>query len=247
MLGNIWMLILRLVYRDQRQRRLRSQQSVSFCFKLFVNGLKYFRVIDYQIDGAEVLQQDRGCLIVANHPTLLDYVLIGSILPEMDCVVKESLFHNPFCKMVVRNAGYIANTADPQPLFEACKLRLSQGGKMLIFPEGTRSSLDAIYGAAPLKLQRGAANLAVRCGVPLRIVHISCRPLILNKSMKWYQLTDKKAFFYLKVQHLEPVEPYLNPDIPPSRAVRELNAKLTELLQPTTDVVHFAENHLCKH
>ena len=48
-------------------------------------------MLDYRIDGAEILRQERGCLVVANHPTLIDYVLLASVMPETDCPVKSAL------------------------------------------------------------------------------------------------------------------------------------------------------------
>ena len=51
----------------------------------------------------------RGTIIVANHPTILDYVLTASMLPEMDCLVKASLRHNFFLKHVIRAADYMSN------------------------------------------------------------------------------------------------------------------------------------------
>lgn len=178
-LGNIYMFAIRLIYKDPLLRRKYSQRSIQTCFYSFVQALKFLGIIDYKIEGGELLQADKSCLIVANHPSLIDYVLLGSILPEMDCVVKEALFRNPFCKMVVKNAGYIPNSSDPEILIERCKKRLQQGGKLLIFPEGTRTPLNS----EKLVLQRGAANLAIRCNAPMRIIHIVCEPRILTKEL----------------------------------------------------------------
>lgn len=235
-LGNIYMLIIRLIYKDPALRRKYSQRSIQACFYSFVQTLKFLRIIDYKIEGAEILQQDKGCLIIANHPSLIDYVLIGSVLPEMDCIVKESIFHHPFYKMVVKNAGYIPNSSDPQQLLDNCKQRLQQGGKLLIFPEGTRTPLNA----SSLHLQRGAANLAIRCQAPIRIVHIVCEPRSLCKERVWYQVPEKKSFFYVKVQALYDITSYLTEGVAHSKAVRHLNNDLVNLLQPTTELIEFA-------
>ncbi len=42
------------------------------------------------------LRQERGCLVVANHPTLIDYVLLASVMPETDCLVKSALLKKSF-------------------------------------------------------------------------------------------------------------------------------------------------------
>lgn len=53
----------------------------------------------------------------------------------------------------------------------------------MIFPEGTRTRYQQ-----PVVLQRGAANIAVRCGCDLRIVHILCSQQTLGKQSRWYQI-----------------------------------------------------------
>jgi len=73
--------------------------------------------------------------------------------------------------------------------------RLARGDTILIFPEGTRTR----YGE-PLKLQRGAANIAVRAGCDLRVVHISCTQRMLDKQSRWYQIPLVKPVFTVRVQ-----------------------------------------------
>ena len=95
-------------------------------------------MLDYRIDGAEILRQERGCLVVANHPTLIDYVLLASVMPETDCLVKSALLKNPFLGGVVRAADYLINS-EAETLLPRCQQRLAQGDTILIFPEGTRT------------------------------------------------------------------------------------------------------------
>ena len=98
----------------------------------------------------------RGTIIVANHPTILDYVLTASMLPEMDCLVKASLRHNFFLKHVIRAADYMSNDGSLETLEEITR-RLEAGENILIFPEGTRTRAGV-----PMKLKRGVAHAALR-------------------------------------------------------------------------------------
>ncbi|MCV5917096.1 1-acyl-sn-glycerol-3-phosphate acyltransferase, partial [Escherichia coli] len=126
-------------------------------FRLFLTVAKGLGVLDYRIDGAEILRQERGCLVVANHPTLIDYVLLASVMPETDCLVKSALLKNPFLGGAVRAADYLLNS-EAETLLPRCQQRLAQGDTILIFPEGTRTKPGE-----KMTLQRGAANIAVRC------------------------------------------------------------------------------------
>ena len=71
--------------RNQTQREMRVQSIIQQAFNLFCRTMKLTGTIDYRFDNVEQMQQDRNCLIVANHPSLIDYVLIASHLPQCDC------------------------------------------------------------------------------------------------------------------------------------------------------------------
>ncbi len=54
--------------------------------------------------------------MVANHPTLIDYVILASVMPETDCLVKSALLRNPFVSGVIRSADYLINSEAEPPL-----------------------------------------------------------------------------------------------------------------------------------
>ncbi|MCF1439828.1 MAG: 1-acyl-sn-glycerol-3-phosphate acyltransferase, partial [Shewanella sp.] len=179
--------------KDKTERELKVQGVIQKNFDFFCRTMKSTGCIDYRIIGAELLRQDRNCIIVANHPSLIDYVLIASCLPQCDCLVKAAIWHNPFIKAIVKAAGYIPNQA-PDSLLNDCSERLKYGNVLLIFPEGTRTTPGQ-----PSTLQRGAAQIAVRTGTDMRLVHITVTPNFLTKEKMWYQVPDSKPFFKVEV------------------------------------------------
>lgn len=64
-----------------------------------------FGVMDYRFIGDDKFEQDAGCLVVANHPSLLDYVILASRMPRCDCIVKQALLQNPFCAALLKQQG----------------------------------------------------------------------------------------------------------------------------------------------
>ncbi|WP_034913975.1 MULTISPECIES: lysophospholipid acyltransferase family protein [Erwinia] len=186
--------VLLLVQRDPHRRRRLARRGISFSFRCFLRTTRALGVLDYRIDGAEQLKTDRRCLVVANHPTLIDYVLLASVMPDVDCLVKAELQRNPFVCGVIRAADYLVNS-QAETLLPDCRRRLDNGDAILIFPEGTRTR----YGEA-LKLQRGAANIAVRSRCDLRIVHIRCTQKFLDKQSRWYQVPAAKPLFTVSVR-----------------------------------------------
>ena len=218
--------LLTFSIKNSDSRELKVQKIIQFSFFLFCETMRLTGAIDYKIKGAEKLKQDKNCLIVANHPSLIDYVLITSQLKQCDCLVKEAIWHNPFMKGVVSSAGYIPNK-DPETLLTNCAQRLNNDHVLLIFPEGTRTT----KGVTP-KLQRGAAQIAVKTASDLRIVHITVEPLFLTKQGKWYQVPDTKPFFLVEVKDKIEIQDFIEKDESPSLTVRKLNKHLNSVIFP---------------
>lgn len=219
--------LLTFSVKNKELRELRVQKAIQISFFIFCETMRLTGAIDYQIIGAEKLKKDKNCLIVANHPSLIDYVLITSQLKQCDCLVKEAIWHNPFMRGVVTSAGYIPNK-DPEQLLTKCSERLKKDNVLLIFPEGTRTQ----EGVTPT-LQRGAAQIAVKTKSDLRVVHISVSPRFLTKQSKWYQVPDKKPLFLIEVKDKINISEFIsNKNEPSSLTVRKLNKHLNSVLFP---------------
>jgi len=215
--------LLLLGVKDRRRRRDLARRWIQRSFAAHVWLMRALGTMTYEIRGRERLQRD-GLLILANHPTLIDVVLLISLLPDADCVVKVGVARNPFMRGPVRAAGYIAND-EGAGLVEECIAAVRAGGHLVIFPEGTRSQPGQ-----PLHLQRGAANIAVRGGLDITPVRISCLPPTLGKGQKWYRVPSRRFHMLIEVGEDLPIAPFLQ-DIaaaPGSEAlaVRRLNDQL---------------------
>ncbi|MEZ8968506.1 acyl-phosphate glycerol 3-phosphate acyltransferase [Vibrio breoganii] len=219
--------LIKLTTKSEKGSQYKVQRTIQQSFDLFCKTMKFMGAIDYKIVGAEKLKQDKECIVVANHPSLIDYVLIASQLPRCDCLVKAKIWSNPFMKHIVKAAGYIPNEA-PDDLISLCEERLQQGNVLLIFPEGTRTTPNK-----QSKLQRGAAQIAVRTKKDLRLIHIQVSPNFLTKEAKWYQVPAKKPFFLVEVQGKVEVEPFIEHAASPNIAARQLQQHLAEAIFPS--------------
>lgn len=219
--------VVSLLTPNRQQREVKVQTIIQRTFDFFCRTMRFLKVIDYHFDNLAALKKDKHSLIVANHPSLIDYVLIASQLPQCDCLVKASIWRNPFIKGIVKAAGYIPNS-DPESLLETCNQRLQQGNVLLIFPEGTRTTATT----AP-KLQRGAAQIAIRSQVNIRVIHITVSPSFLTKEQKWYQVPDHKPFFLIEIKNKISIESYLKEHNSPTTAARQLNKHLASAIFPT--------------
>ena len=79
----------------------------------FVKVMTFLRLIKVQVKGKTNFKNIKGNIIVANHPTLIDVVLLVSFVPNCICVVKNGLAKNFFIKNIIRGV-YLVNDEDPE-------------------------------------------------------------------------------------------------------------------------------------
>lgn len=226
LLSLVWFNLLLIVIRDPARRRRVGRRSIAASFRLFLTVTKGTGTLDYRFQGLDKLRDTRGCLVVANHPSLIDYVLLASVLPETDCLVKSALLRNPFLSGVVRAADYLVNSQG-ETLLPQSQTRLQNGDTLLIFPEGTRTRPGE-----PMVLQRGAANIAVRCRSDIRVVTIRCSENFLSKQTKWYNVPPAKPRFEVVVGERISIDDFYDATtLDPPVAARRLNRHLLKQLQ----------------
>lgn len=124
-LSLVWFNLLLIFQRDRTQRRRLARRTISASFRLFLAVVRGAGVLDYRFNNLDVLRAERGCLVIANHPSLLDYVLLASVMNETDCLVKSALLRNPFVSGVIRAADYLINS-EADTLLAASQQRLAR-------------------------------------------------------------------------------------------------------------------------
>lgn len=225
--------ILQLLPLESDKKISLNQQVINRTFRFFVWLMQITGVLKLSIRGKQALATSEGKLIIANHPSLIDVVILISLLKETDCVVKEGLWKNPFLKGVVSAAGYISNS-DPQGLINDCVDVLKKGRTLIIFPEGTRSKSDR-----PLKFHRGAANMAIRAAVDIKPVIIRATSGALGKGDKWYQI-PRNGRFHLSVSVAEDI------DISPFTGI-ETDHKSVQVRRLNDYLQHFYQEAILNH
>ncbi len=216
------------------QKRQRAQLSVHYSFYIFIGLMHRLGVMTYEINGLEKLNRP-GQLILANHPTLIDIVFIISRIPYANCIVKESLWRNPYIKGAVTNAGYISN-GDSEKMINECVAYLKAGGTLIIFPESTRTVPGQDY-----KFQRGAAHIALRANTVITPVTLYCSPSTLTKQEKWYQIPNHRFHLAMRVGNDMVLDSFLEIE-PKTIAVRRFNRYLQDYFSQQRDEVEWKMN-----
>jgi 1-acyl-sn-glycerol-3-phosphate acyltransferase len=183
---------MRLMPGGADAHRVRARRLLRGCFATLVAVLRGSGTMMLETRNIERLAQCRHRLVLANHPSYLDVVVLLALMPDADCVVKGRMTR--YFRGVVREAGYISN-ADPDRLVEECAAAISRHGPLLIFPEGTRS-----VPGRPLAFQRGAARIALRGGCEIVPVVISCDPPVWAKGFRLSEIAKRPFRITLEVK-----------------------------------------------
>ncbi len=185
---------LRFLPGGARQRPVRVKRMVRAFFAALVGILRATGVMRLETSGIARLREASAVLVLANHPSYIDVVVLLSLMPRASCVVKGSLWRDPFFGGVVSAAGYIRNSS-PEQLVADCQAALEAGDAVIIFPEGTRSRPNE-----PLKFLRGAAHVALQSGREIVPVLLQCDPPTLTKGSRWYQIPAQPFCFRVVVR-----------------------------------------------
>ena len=228
LLGLVVFPLLLVAIRHQRRRAAVARTVIHHLFRAFVAMMCLLGVCRVTVLHRERLQR-RGLLILASHPSLIDVVFLMSLVRDADCIVKAALARNPFTRGPVRAAGYVFNDSGPG-LIDDCVASVRSGNNLIVFPEGTRTPADVALG----RLQRGAANLAVRGALPITPVRITCEPRMLGKGIKWWRVPPAAGNFVIEVGEDMPITDHLAAEGAQALAARRLNDELARRLGAET-------------
>ena len=211
------------------------QKVIHYSFRLFLWFIETLKGMEFRFKGADLLRNDGGGLVIANHPTLLDAVVLISRLPQADCIVKKQLWSNFFLRRIVAWAGYIPNDDGPELAQEAMD-RVRQGRKVIIFPEGTRSLSEGLR-----PFSKGFAHIAVRSHCFLWPVVMTCHPSALTKGRSVFSVPARRA--QLKAAAGEPLNPanYFDETDSTSIAVRKVTAAAQRYFEERVDYAEFGK------
>ncbi|MCU1502549.1 MAG: acyltransferase [Ilumatobacteraceae bacterium] len=149
--------------------------------------------------GRTIADPRRPYIVVANHESFVDILLISHLPWEMKWLSKEDFFHYPLVGWLMRMAGDIrlirGQRDSVAAAMSSCKDRLAKKVSVMIFPEGTRTGDGELQ-----RFKSGAFRLAIETGTPILPLAVHGTRTALRKGDWRFGITDAA------VHVLEPIE-----------------------------------------
>ena len=136
-------------------------------------GLLQFITPGLTIKVDRRIRDIRSSVIVCNHLSYLDPILLISLIEKQKTVVKSLFFQLPVFGWILKESGYIPSMMDKESsslmMERVAGMRdyLAAGGNLFIFPEGHRSR-----NGRPGPLNKGAFMIAKRCRAPVVVLSV---------------------------------------------------------------------------
>ena len=139
------------------------------------------------------LKDEPRLIFVANHPTMLDALLLVAHLPRSACIMKASLMKNIFLGAGARLARYIRNDS-ARTMVRLAVEDLRAGGQLVIFPEGTRTTRWPLNPFRP-----GVTLIAKRAQAPIQTVFLDTDTPYLGKGWPIWRVPPLPVVFRLRL------------------------------------------------
>jgi 1-acyl-sn-glycerol-3-phosphate acyltransferase len=152
----------------------------------------------FRVTGTLPDDPRRPYVVVSNHESFVDILLISHLPWEMKWLSKVEMFKIPVVGWLMRMAGDVPvtrGTADSAvEALRQCRDRLDKRVSVMVFPEGTRAEEGVL-----LPFKDGAFRLAIEAGTPVLPLAVAGTATALRKHS--WRLGDSTAV----VRVLEPI------------------------------------------
>ena len=195
------------------------------CFQRITNQFYriFFRIVKITAPRHTIMLDDevaaiRSAVIVCNHLSYLDPLLMIALFQRHKTIVKARFFGMPIFGWIIKKSGYLPSSSEGRfakmmiEQMETMPSFLATGGNLFIFPEGTRSR-DGKLGT----LNNGAFKIARMYKAPIYVLQLHNTDKLFTPGKFLFNTRVKNRISIKIIDRIEP--DYVNH--PPSAAQLE--------------------------
>ena len=174
-----------------QKTRIHNYETLHKYWKFFINILEKTKIIKLEIDNKDKIGSIRNSIIVSTHPSLIDIVILMSIIPQATCFVADKLARNPFFKGMV-DLLFILDVQSIDEWLENTIKKIDSGLNVVIFPMGTRHRENETP-----KIRRGTALIAQKSHRDIVMLNLKSDSDFLQINQPIYDAGDKTVKYNL--------------------------------------------------
>jgi 1-acyl-sn-glycerol-3-phosphate acyltransferase len=170
-----------------------GRRGIMSGFRIYAWSLSVTRTYRLDLRDIDSLKGGPPVILAPNHPCLIDALLILTRHPNIVCVMKSALMRNVFLGSGSRLARYVPNDSSRQMIKESVA-HLREGGILLLFPEGTRTT------RAPINPLVGSVGLvAKKAHVPVQTLVIETDSPFLSKGWPLFRRPELPIVYRVRL------------------------------------------------
>lgn len=218
-LGRVALPILKILPGDPERKRQRRERLLLWTYGVFVTYTRVLRLVDFTRPAlpADLPPPGQAYVVIANHPSLLDVMVLLATFPGLTSVAKVSWYRSWLLRPLLQLGGHIPGpqlalgageevelsglqagetreASSANPVLDRMVEHLRAGHPLVIFPEGSRSHERSLR-----RFRRGAIEAAIRAQVPIVPVFISVNPPMLMKHQPWHEVPAQRGRYTLDI------------------------------------------------
>jgi 1-acyl-sn-glycerol-3-phosphate acyltransferase len=191
---------LRLFAKDRVDHRRRCTRIVARLHRVFwrwmeITGLVRRPDVFPALTG---IAQGQAYVMVTNHPSLIDVILLLGWYENLTCIVKGSWYRSLVLGPLLRQTAYLpgpgSGLEESDDMLATMVEHLERGHPLLVFPEGTRSLANRMH-----RFRRGAVEAAVRAKVPIVAMFLAIDRPFLMKGVPFWKVPADAARYSLEI------------------------------------------------
>jgi len=224
--------LMRLAFLSKARFQKHGRRFISHTCRFFIFFMRCIKMADMELEGQTGALSERekylglsSKIVVANHPSLIDPLLLLSLMPNADTIVIP--YRNNLILGGVIRQLYIQGSEELEDVLESGIKSLREGNCLMIFPEGTRTRR-----AGKVILKKGAARLALASGCTIVPVHIGGTDKFgLGKKDPWAGYNPQERYVYRLSMGPE-ISPENYRHLPAPAAAKAMTEEIASFLFP---------------